>query len=183
MFIDVLLLVLFVAVTAVGFFQGTVRIIIALIAFYASVVLASLYFRFLAVFFQRRGTSPGTADSISFFLILFLCFALLFIAGLYTFRYVRLPGRLDYLDRIVGTILAVLLGTMMCVILVMVLHYSFVRHDAAATASFPLTAAFQRSVRRSSVRPLLLNYVLPNIYATMAPFLPEAAQPFFQPAL
>ena len=180
-FVDLLLVLLFIAVTAMGFFQGTIRIVIALVTFYASVVLSSLYFRFLAVFFTRRGTNPAIADAISFFLILIVCFLILFAAGVYTFRYVRVPGRLDYLDRLLGTLLAVVLAAMVGVIVSMVLQYAFVRFDAAATAGFPLTASFQRSVRSSTVRPLLLDHVLPRLYTSVSPFLPEAAQPFFRP--
>ncbi len=180
-FVDLLLVVLLIAIIATGFFQGTIRIIIALVTFYASIVLASLYFRFLAIFFTRRGTTQPIAESISFFVILVLCFIILFAAGAYTFRYVRLPGRLDYVDRILGTFLSLILAAMVGVIVSMVLHYAFVRYDAARTASFPLTAAFQRSVRGSTLMPFLLDYALPKLYSTVAPFLPEAAQPFFRP--
>jgi uncharacterized membrane protein required for colicin V production len=179
-FVDLLLVLVFVAVTAIGFFQGTIRLLVALVTFYASIVLASLYFRFLAIFFTQRGTSEQVASSISFFLILLLTFALLFTAGLYTFRYVRISGRLDYLDRILGTVLGMVLAAMVAVVLTMILNYTFVRYDMAATASFPLTSSIQRSVRTSTVRPILLQNVLPRMYATVAPFLPEAALPFFQ---
>lgn len=180
-FVDLLLIALVIAITAIGFFQGTIRLLIALVTFYASIVLASLYFRFLAVFFTRRGTSGPIAESISFFLILLLCFIFLFAAGAYTFRYIRLSGRLDYVDRVLGAIFGLILAGMVSVVVAMIFQYAFVRYDAAATASFPLTAAFQHSVRSSSVIKLLLGNVLPRLYITVAPFLPEAAQPFFQP--
>lgn len=180
-FVDVLLMILLIAVIATGFFQGAIRTVIALVTFYASIVLASLYFRFLAIFFVRRGTNERIAESISFFIILLLCFVILFVASAYTFRYIRLPGRLDFLDRVVGTLLGVVLAAMVGVIVAVILSYAFVRYDAAATASFPLTAAFQRSVRSSTLRPLLLNKGLPRLYTAVAPFLPEAAQPFFSP--
>jgi uncharacterized membrane protein required for colicin V production len=179
-FVDLLLIVLLIAVTATGFFQGTIRLLIALITFYASIVLASLYFRFMAVFFTRRGTSEPVAASISFFLILLLCFIVLVAAGVYTFRYIRLPGRLDYIDRVVGALLGLVLAAMVGVVVSMVLSYAFVRYNPAATASFPLTSAFQRSVRASTVMKLLLGNVLPRLYTAVAPFLPEAALPFFQ---
>jgi uncharacterized membrane protein required for colicin V production len=179
-FVDLLLILIFAAITAVGFFQGTIRQLVALVTFYASIVLASLYFRFLAVFFIRRGTSEQIGSSISFFLILLLCFGLLLAAGLYTFRYVRISGRLDYLDKVLGTIIGMVLAAMVAVMLTVILNYAFVRYDAAATANFPLTSTFQRSVRASTVRPILLERVLPRMYRAVAPFLPEAALPFFQ---
>ncbi len=180
-FVDLLLAVLFIAIVAIGFFQGTIRTTIALMTFYASTVLASLYFRFLAVFFTRRGTTAAVAESISFFVILLLCFVILFAASIYTFRYVYFSGRFDFFDRVFGTLLGLVLAAMVGVIIVMVLSYAFVRNDAAATATFPLTTSFQRSVRGSTLRPYLLEYVLPRLYRSMAPLVPEAAQPFFQP--
>ncbi len=179
-FIDILLMLLVLAITATSFFHGTIRVIVALITFYASIVLASLYFRFLAVYFIGRGTSEAVADSASFFIILVLCFILLFLAGSYTFRYVRLPARIEVLDRIVATLLGLLLGALVAVVMSMVMQYAFVRHDIAATAKFPLTRAFQRSVRGSALRPILLQHGLPRVYTSVSPFLPEAAQPFFR---
>lgn len=180
-FVDLLLVLLFIVITATGFFQGTIRLVIALVAFYASIVLASLYFRFLAVFFTRRGAGAPVADSISFLLILVFCFVILYAAGAYTFRYVRLSGNLDYLNRIFGTVLGLILAALVAAVMSMVLHYAFVRHDLAATANVPFTATFQRSVRNSSLRPFLLDRLLPRLYRSVSPFLPEAAQPFFQP--
>lgn len=180
-FVDLLLLVLLIAITATGFFKGTIRLIIALITFYASIVLASLYFRFLAVFFTARGTSEAVANGISFFLILFLCFLILVSAGVYTFRYVRISGRLDYLDRLLGAILGLLMAAMVAAIVAIIFRYTFILNDPAATASFPLTRAFQNSVRRSALLPLMIDYILPRLYMVLGPFLPDAAQPFFQP--
>jgi membrane protein required for colicin V production len=180
-FVDLLLLVLLIAITAAGFFKGTIRLIIAVITFYASIVLASLYFRFLAVFFTARGTSEIIANAISFFLILFLCFVILFAAGVYTFRYVRVSGRLDYLDRLLGTFLGLVMAAMVAAIVSIVLRYTFIVNDPAATAGFPLTRAFQGSVRRSAILPLLIDHILPRLYVFLDPFLPDAAKPFFQP--
>lgn len=180
-FVDLLFFVLLIAITAAGFFKGTIRLIIAVITFYASIVLASLYFRFLALFFTARGTSDAIANGISFFLILFLCFVILFSAGVYTFRYVRISGRLDYLDRLLGAIVGLVMAAMVAVIVAIVLRYTFIHNDPAATASFPLTRAFQGSVRRSSLLPLLIDYILPRLYVILGPFLPDAARPFFQP--
>lgn len=180
-FVDLILLVLLIAITAVGFFKGTIRLIVAVITFYASIVLSSLYFRFLTVFFTRRGTSAAVADAISFFVILFICFLILFMAGVYTFRYVRFPGQLDYLDRMLGAVFGLVLAAMVAVIVAIVLHYTFIRHNVADSASFPLTRSFQGSVQKSTLMPLLIDQVLPRLYVTLGPLLPDAAQPFFQP--
>jgi hypothetical protein len=62
-----------------------------------------------------------------------------------------------------------------------VLRYTFIVNDPAATAGFPLTRAFQGSVRRSAILPLLIDHILPRLYVFLDPFLPDAAKPFFQP--
>ncbi len=181
-FVDILLIIVFLVTIGLGFFKGTIKLMISLVMFYASVVLAGLYFQFLAVLFTRRGTASQVANGISFFLILFVCFAILLVAGLYTFRYLRMPGRLDYLDRILGTAVGLALGVLVIGIISMVLNYIFVQFNPAQTASFPLTGLFQSSVRNSTIRKLMIRNVLPPVYRSVSPFLPDAAVSFFNPS-
>lgn len=179
MFVDVLLLLLFVIITGIGFFQGTIKLVISLITFYASIILASLYFKFLSLYFTHRGTSPVIADAVSFFLILALCFIILLAVALYTFRYVRMPGRLEYVDRIVGVVLGVVLGAVLTSIVAMVLQYMFITHSAGS--GYPITRALQSSTRSSTLLQLLIFNILPRLFTLVAPFLPDAATPFFNP--
>jgi membrane protein required for colicin V production len=179
MFVDLLLLFGFIVITATGFFQGTIKIIIALVTFYASVILASLYFKFVALYIARRGTSAVVADAVSFFLILVLCFILLLAAALYTFRYVRFPGWLEFVDRIMGVLLGVLLGVVFMSIIGMVLQFLFISNSVGDP--YPLSRSLQTSTRTSTLLPLLMQTILPQIFNTVAPFLPEAALPFFRP--
>jgi uncharacterized membrane protein required for colicin V production len=179
MFIDILLLIIFLVIAATGFFQGTIKILIAILSFYASVVLASLYFKFMALAFARSGTSPIVADSLSFFLILAICFILLLAMALYTFRYVRIPVRLEFVDRLLGLVFGVILGVVFTSILAMMLHYAFVTHSAGDL--YPLTRAIQNSTRTSTFRQLLIFNILPQMYTVVSPFLPDAALPFFNP--
>lgn len=182
MLVDIVLIIVFCVTIGLGFFKGTVKLTVSLLAFYASVVLASLYFQFMATFFTRRNTTPTVANAISFFLILFGCFVLLLVAGLYTFRYLRMPGRLDYLDRILGTMLGVGLGILATGILAMLLHYTFVLNTPARNSGFPLASVLESSVRGSSLRELLIRNILPTVYRLVAPFLPDAALTFFNPS-
>lgn len=179
MFVDLLLLAFFLVITGLGFFQGTIRLVIALVTFYASVILASLYFKFLSLFFTRRGTSAIVADAVSFFILLAICFIVLLAAALYTFRYLRLPGKLEYLDRILGVVFGVVLGVIFTSIVAMVLQYAFITHNAGDP--YPISRALQNSTRVSTFRPLLIFNILPRLFTTVAPFLPDAAIPFFQP--
>jgi uncharacterized membrane protein required for colicin V production len=180
MFIDILLLSLFVVITGVGFFQGTIKLTIALITFYASVILASLYFKFLALYMSRRGTSPIVADAVSFFIILAVCFALLLAMSLYTFRYVRIPGKLEYVDRIFGVVLGVVLGVVSAGVLAMVLQFAFVSHSAGN--EYPISRFVQNSTRSSTLQRVMIVRILPQLYTSVSPFLPDAAVPFFNPS-
>jgi uncharacterized membrane protein required for colicin V production len=177
MFIDILLLLLFVVIAAVGFFQGTIRLTIALVTFYASIILASLYFRFLASYFSN--TNPVIASAISFFLILMIAFAALLAMALYTFRYIRMPGQLEVLDRVLGVTLGVLFGVVLTSVFAMVLQYAFITHSVGN--AYPITRALQGSTRSSTLLPLLLSTILPQIFNAVSPFLPDAALPFFRP--
>lgn len=181
MFVDFLLLIFFLIVVATGFFQGTIKLLIASVTFYASIILASLYFKFVSLAFTRRGTSPIIADSLSFFLILTIAFVFLLTMALYTFRYIRMPGRLEYVDRMLGVVLGVVLGVILASILAMVLHYAFVTHSAGN--GYPITRWLQGSTRNSTLRQALIFNILPQLYASVAPFLPDAALPFFRPSI
>jgi membrane protein required for colicin V production len=179
MFVDLLLLFGFIVITAVGFFQGTIKLVIALVTFYASVILSSLYFKFAALYMVRRGTSPVVADAICFFLILAICFILLLAAALYTFRYVRFPGRLEFVDRILGLMLGVILGVVCMSIVGMVLQFLFISHRVGDP--YPITRSLQTSTQTSVLLRVLIDRILPQVFALVAPFLPEAALPFFRP--
>lgn len=179
MFIDLLLLCIFLVVAGVGFFQGTIKLLIAIITFYASTVLASLYFKFLALAMVQRGTSSIVADAISFFLILAICFAILLAAALYTFRYVKLPGQLDFVDRVFGLTLGLVLGVLASSVVAMVLQFLFISHSAGNP--YPLTRWLQSSTQGSQMLPLLMGNILPRLFTAVSPFLPEAALQFFNP--
>ena len=177
MFVNLFLIALFLVVTGTGFFQGTVKLLIALVTFYVSVVLASLYFKFLATYFKN--TSAIVAESVSFFLILALCFAILLAMALYTFRYVRFPGRLEYVDRILGVVLGVVFGALVACVVAMILQYAFISHSAGN--EYPITRALQRSTRGSQLVQILIYNILPRLFTAVSPFLPDAALPFFNP--
>ncbi|MCP6768683.1 CvpA family protein, partial [Klebsiella pneumoniae] len=83
------------------------------IAFYVSLVLASLYFQAVGNFFRVRFNSSQEVGQITAFAtVLLISFLLLTLAGLYTFRYLKVPPSLDFIDKIIGTLLGLLLGAL-----------------------------------------------------------------------
>jgi hypothetical protein len=90
--IDLLFIVLFFGALAVGFFQGTIRLIIVILAFYLGTVLASLYYQSLAdIFVRELGGQRFVSQYVAFALIHLFSFIVLTWVGVYSFRYVHTP--------------------------------------------------------------------------------------------
>ncbi len=82
---DLMFILLLLGGLALGFFQGTLKLVIAIIAFYVGIVLASLYFQPIGNFFRVRFNSSTEVGQITAFaVVLVVSFLLLTGAGLYT---------------------------------------------------------------------------------------------------
>jgi uncharacterized membrane protein required for colicin V production len=179
--IDLLFILLVLAGLAVGFFQGTIKLIIAIVAFYVSIVLASLYFQIVGRFFRQRfGTTLEVGQITAFAFILLVAFLLLTIAGLYTFRYARVPAGLDFVDRVLGTLFGLVLGALILGIFASLLESLFVFRNPVATITFPIMRAFQSAVRSSILVQFFANTILPLIYSSVRPVLPAEADLIFR---
>jgi membrane protein required for colicin V production len=179
--IDILFILLLLGGLALGFFQGTIRLIVAIVSFYVGIVLASLYFTTVGLFFQRRFSSTLFVGQImAFALILLVAFMLLTIAGLYTFRYAKMPPSLDFIDRIIGTLLGLLLGCLFLGMFAIVLKDLFIFQDVAGSITFPIMRSFQNGVRGSFLVSFFGNQILPLIYTTVQPVLPRDAGIIFR---
>ncbi len=177
--IDGLLLLILIGALAAGFFQGMIRMIILLVVFYLSTVLASLYFPMVATFFQRRfGSERVAAEYIAFAVVHLVSFILLTAAGLYTFRYAKLPGQLQYIDRIVGVFLGLLMGALGIGIF-SVLLWDIMIVAGGRNIEWPFMRMLGRAVQTSFLLRYFANVILPDIYAYFDPILPEAANRIF----
>lgn len=178
-FIDGLFLLLLVGMLAVGFFQGMIRLAILFVAFYLSIVLASVYYNVVGNFFVNRfATERSAAEYIAFTLILIVACILLTVAGLYTFRYAKMPGQLQYVDRLVGVLMGVLMAGLFIGIF-SVLLWDIMVVAGAESIGWPLMGSLGRGVRNS----FLLNYfateILPLAYNFVDPILPATAERIF----
>jgi uncharacterized membrane protein required for colicin V production len=179
--IDILFILLLLGGLALGFFQGTIRLAIAIIAFYVGIILSSLYFQTVGEFFRRRFNSTLEVGQITAFAVLLLVsFLLLTVAGFYTFRYAKMPASLDFVDRIVGTILGLFLGALFLGMLAIVLSDLFISRDVAGSVTFPIMRSIQSGVRNSFLVGFFANQILPLIYATVQPALPKDVNFIFQ---
>lgn len=178
---DLTLLLLVFGFLALGFFQGTIKLLVAIISFYVSIILASLYFQSLGnVFRQRFGGSLEGGQISAFAVILLLGFLLLTLAGVYTFRYAQLPPSLDFLDRVLGTLLGLILGGLLVGMLAELLQIFFVDGSPARSITFPIMRSIQTSVRGSFLVSFFRSNVLPLIFALVGPFLPAEANIIFR---
>ena len=166
---------------ALGFFQGTIKLLVTIIAFYVSIVLASLYFRAVGNFFRVRFESSQEVGQITAFAtVLLLSFLLLTLAGLYTFRYLKVPPSLDFFDKIIGTLLGLLLGALFMGLLAILLKDLFVYRSPATEAGLPIVISFQAGVRSSALVSFFGERLFPLLYTTIRPILPAEADYIFR---
>lgn len=177
---DILFILLFFTMLAVGFFQGLVRLLVIIVAFYLAMVLASLYYPSLGEFFVRRlGAERFVGQYVAFALVLFFASLLLTLAGLYTFRYFRMPGGLDYLDRIGGAVLGLVFGALLIGILASLL-YNLMIIRGGRNIDLPLMRSLGNAIANSFVLRYFADIVLPLAYGALDPVLPEGADLLFQ---
>lgn len=179
-FMDVLFILLFIAIVAAGFFQGMVRFLVIGVAFYLALVLASLYYPSFGGFITRSfSTDRYVAQYVAFTLVLMIGFALLTAAGLYTFRYFRMPGGLEYVDRILGVLLSLVFGALIIGILA-ALIYNLMIVRGGRNVDLPLFRMIGNSVAGSFVINYFSTEVLPLTYTFLDPILPEGADLLFR---
>lgn len=177
--IDIFFILLFFGVLAAGFFQGMVRLLVLIVAFYLALVLASLYYPSLGEFFVRNfNTQRFVGQYIGFALVLFFGFLLLALAGLYTFRYLRMPGGLELIDRIVGSVLGMFFGAMLIGIFASLL-WNLMIVRGGRTIDFPLMSALGNGVAGSFMLRYFSETVLPLAYGALDPILPDGANLLF----
>ena len=179
--IDIVFLLILLGGLALGFFQGTIKLLVTIIAFYVSIVLASLYFQAVGNFFRVRFNSSQEVGQITAFAtVLLLSFLLLTLAGLYTFRYLKVPPSLDFFDKIIGTLLGLLLGALFMGLLAMLLKDLFVFRSPATEAGLPIVISFQSGVRNSNLVSFFGDRLFPLLYRTIRPVLPAEADFIFR---
>jgi hypothetical protein len=178
-FMDVLLILIFLGMLIAGFFQGMIRLLVVIAAFYLATVLASLYYAPLGEFFVRQfETQRFVGQYVAFVLVHAISFTLLTIAGLYTFRYAKLPGSLEYLDRIIGTVLGMVLGGLVVGITADLL-WNLMIARGGRNIDLPIFGMIGNSVAGSSVIQYFSNVVLPLTYNYLDPILPDGANLIF----
>lgn len=178
-FIDVLFILLFIGSLALGFFQGMIRLLVLILALYLSLVLASLYYPAVGEWLVGNfGAQRFVGQYVGFILVFFIGFALLAAAGVYTFRYAHLPGGLQYVDKIIGMLLGIVLGSFLIGTFA-VLVYNLMVVRGGRNIDFPLMRALGSGVANSSLLRYFADSILPLVYGIIDPALPEGADLIF----
>ncbi len=178
--IDLLFIVLFFGALAVGFFQGTIRLVIIILSFYLGTVLASLYYQSLAdIFVRELGGQRFVSQYVAFALVHMLSFLVLSFVGIYSFRYVQTPHHLEMIDRMLGTALGVLIGGLLLGLSAVLLWNLFIVRGFAQI-DYPITRWLGGQIGSSLMLRFFANAILPSLYDIVDPFLPDAAQIIFK---
>ena len=178
--IDLLFILLFIVSIAVGFFQGMIRLSVILVGFYLSLVLASLYFTsFGRVFMRYFGAERFVAEYVAFAILLLVGFGILAAAGLYTFRYAQLPGSLQYIDRIIGLALGLVLGALFIGIFATLL-WNMMIVRGGQNIELPIMQGLGAQIMRSFLIRYYSDQLLPLVYGFLDPILPNEAVIIFQ---
>lgn len=180
-FIDISFLLTLVGMLALGFFQGTIRLTILIVAFYLSLVLAGLYFPWVGGWLAHSfGTASFVANYIAFGLVSLISFILITIGGFYTFRYAQFPGQLQFVDRTLGMLLGLILATLWLGLTAVMLWNMFVTQNAAAAINFPIMRWLDGSIKTSGLLNLFATHVLPKVYSVVQPILPTQVRSLFE---
>ena len=129
---------------------------------------------------HSRDASTEVGQITAFATVLLVSFLLLTMAGLYTFRYAKMPASLDFIDRIVGTLLGLVMGALFLGIFAVVLRQLFIDRNPAASVTLPFMQTFQAGVRSSFLVSFFGSNILPLIYGSLRPVLPQSSDIIFR---
>lgn len=179
MFIDLLFLFLLVGILIISFFQGVIRMTILLVSFYLSIVLASLWFRPFGAFLKKSFHSTiYVGQYVAFALILLVGLAAISAAGLYTFRYAKVPGRFLMVDHIIGVLMGLVLAGLVLGIFA-VLLWNLMVERGGCSIDFPVVKWLCRSIRNSFLLGYFARHILTKTYSIADPVLPDDVRILF----
>jgi membrane protein required for colicin V production len=180
MLFDIIYILLFFGIVALGFFRGAIQLTILLVSFYISLLVASFTFELLANFFiVQLGTGPQVAIFVSFSLLVLIGFTLFSFVGIYNFREVSIPDRFFFLDHGIGMFLGIILGALFLGMFADLL-WTLMIERGGETLDLPIARLLGGSMRNSFLLQYFQLYVLPRAYDFANPFLPDSVEILFR---
>jgi uncharacterized membrane protein required for colicin V production len=180
-FIDIALTLTFLAIVALGFLGGVVRLLFVLLSLYLAVIVSTFFYVpiGLAMASTISALSPFTATMVAFFFLMCASTAALTISLFKTFPTVRLPNRLASLDQVGGSMLGMVTATFAIVVTVVVLNFFFalvLKTAAAGVNVSPILLALAAQLRASFLAQYFIEISQP-IFVLILPWFPNGLPP------
>ena len=178
--LDYLIVIMFVAIIGVGFFNGVTKLTSALIGIYFGAVFAAGFYRATAAaLVDLLSTISLRTSELVCFLMLFLAFSTLFaivfsrwLGGL------KLPRRFAILDNVGGAALGLLVSgvAMTLASLVLAVTLQALNQTATIAGHDPALALLREEIRDSTLVPFFLR-MSPFFVQVIAPWFPGGLPP------
>lgn len=172
---DVVLLLLFAGAFLLGFFQGVIRQLLGIVAwFFAFTIAANLSDPFGSWLSQYWTFFPAGYSSMIAFVVLIVAFL---VAGNIAIQvsYKRTPifARMSFLDEVLGGILGIGLAVLVVSSFYIALRSYYGGASLQGTSDVPLLTEIYLLLDRSSIMNGLRGSLIPGLVALLGPLLPE----------
>lgn len=183
--IDIVLMLAFVGIAALGFLGGTLRLLLVLISLYLAVVVGGLFYIPVALWLFRtfEAMDAFSAQMLAFFLLIIITTIVLAVSLIHTFGAAKLPRFVASLDQIGGGALGVITAAFSVILISIILRlfFGFVAQTAAAGAPvWPGMVALAEQARTSAVARLFLQISAP-LFAIIQPWFPSGLPEILTP--
>jgi len=172
--VDIVLLFVLAISFLLGFFQGAIRMVLGLLAWLISFLLAANLRDPLGDFFGRYWTvlPSGYSQMIAFGLAFIVLFVIANILIQVRYKRMVLHSRVTVLDEIVGGLFGLLLALLLIATAVIVLDSFYARGGAAGSNDIDWIGQTYRNLTNSAIANGLRNSLIPVIVGILGPMLP-----------
>ncbi len=179
---DIIILITFMALVGVGFFNGVTRLTAAIVAVYFSAILAAVFYRALTT--AAVDIIPGmdqVTGELAIFLLLFLGFSVTFTVAMARWLSgMKIPRRLRILDNIGGALLGIVVAAITLTVTSMVLEFSVQVMDRVVSSGTSNAAdLIDSGIRGSALVPVFLR-LAPFFVQAIAPWFPGGVPPILE---
>lgn len=182
--VDIVVMVLFVACAGLGFIQGFARLLIALVGIYIGFVVAAASYRPLAESLASlSGTmNPVTAEIVAFSTLLTVTSVMLVVAGLSLFKHFRLPKPVAVINQIGGIFLGLVTGTLALTLGVLISSFGVVLLHYAIVSVEPnwMFLKFVSTDMQSSATVPFFLHLTPFLSTFISPWAPMGLPVFMK---
>lgn len=177
--LDLFIIVTFLAVITLGFFNGVTKVTAAIFGIYFSAIVAAAFYRPLTDAVREHMTTMSLKTGyLFFFIVLFLAFAAAFsyVIAKWLGR-LKLPRRIEILDNVggaaLGVVVAMLAATLAAMLLVVVVQALNQTFGVAPVGS---VGSVHQQINESQLVPLFLK-LSPVFASLLEPWFPGGLPP------